>query len=275
LIARIAAALVGLACFAEGQTQIRIASLNLNKIAGPKALEQITRQPDLRLADILLLQELVDGEESRMPSAIAHELGLNVVYAPAYRLNARFDEGLAVLSRYPLSQMKVLPLAHNSLHFHTRVRIALAVTVDCPWGPMRVIDIHLDNRINSDAKQEQLAGIREETSRYTGPFIIGGDFNSGNFRWSSHLLPLPGIGRQRATIDREMARNGFATPLGAGPGTLHFLGLKLDWIYLRQLRALDSGVTLIPFSDHNSVWVTVANPDVAKPEAPGDTSERQ
>jgi endonuclease/exonuclease/phosphatase family metal-dependent hydrolase len=275
LIARVTAALLGLACLAEGQTQIRIASLNLDKIFGPKAVEQITTQPDLRLADILLLQELVDGEESRMPSAIAHELGLNVVYAPAYRLNAHFDEGLAVLSRYPISQMKVLPLAHNGLHFHTRVRIALAVTVDCPWGPTRVIDIHLDNRINSEAKREQLDGIWDETSRHTEPFIIGGDFNSGNFLWSSHLLPLPGIGHQHAIIDQEMARNGFRTPLGAGPGTLHFLGLKLDWIYLRKLHALDSGVTPISFSDHNSVWVTVVKPAVVKPEGAGGTSERQ
>ena len=59
----------------------------------------------------------------------------------------------------------------------------------------------------------------------------------------------------REMVDQEMQRHGFRTPLGSGPGSLHFLGLKLDWIYLRGLRALGSGVTPISFSDHNSVWV--------------------
>jgi endonuclease/exonuclease/phosphatase (EEP) superfamily protein YafD len=52
-----------------------------------------------------------------------------------------------------------------------------------------------------------------------------------------------------------MARRGFTTPLGKGGGTLHFLELKLDWIYLRGLTANSSGVTAVFFSDHNSVWV--------------------
>ena len=56
-------------------------------------------------------------------------------------------------------------------------------------------------------------------------------------------------------LRKGMARRGFTTPLGKGGGTLHFLELKLDWIYLRGLTANSSGVTAVFFSDHNSVWV--------------------
>ena len=47
-----------------------------------------------------------------------------------------------------------------------------------------------------------------------------------------------------------------ATPLGGGAATLHYFGIKLDWIYVRGLETGESGVTHIPFSDHNSVWIT-------------------
>ena len=69
----------------------------------------------------------------------------------------------------------------------------------------------------------------------------------------------------RGVVNRYMTRHGFSTPLGSGPGTLHFLGLKLDWIYLRVLSAVDSGLTPISFSDHNCVWVTV-RPIYGRPE---------
>ncbi len=238
---------------------LRIASLNLAKQWNPRVLDQIRNQPDLRQADILLLQEVVDGEQRHMPSDVAQTLGLKVVFAKAFRLDEQFDEGLAILSRYPVSARKVLPLTHNSLHFHTRIRIALAATVESPLGGIRIIDTHLDNRINESEKRAQLEGIWAETSSFTGPFIVGGDFNTGNFLWVSHLLPLPSLQNQRGLVEREMKQHGFTTPLGSGPATLHFPALKLDWIYLRGLRALESGVTPIGFSDHNSVWVTVSD----------------
>jgi endonuclease/exonuclease/phosphatase family metal-dependent hydrolase len=248
----------GVCCLAAAPANIRIASLNLAKQWNPSVVEEIRKQADLRRADILLLQEVVDGEQGHVAPAVASMLGLQVVFAKAFRLNEQFDEGLAILSRYPVSARKVLPLTHNSLHFHTRIRIALAATVESPMGAIRVVDTHLDNRINEEEKRAQLEGIWEETGRYAGRFIVGGDFNTGNFLWISHVLPLPGLQDQRGLVERDMKQHGFTTPLGAGPATLHFPGLKLDWIYLRGLRALDSGVTPIGFSDHNSVWVTVS-----------------
>jgi endonuclease/exonuclease/phosphatase (EEP) superfamily protein YafD len=249
--------LLALLCCGAAGAEMRIASLNIEKKYGPKALSEIGAQPDLRKADVLLLQEVVDGSQSHMASEIAMTLGLNVVFEPAFQLNGEFMEGLAVLSRYPIGPATVVRLAPNTLHFHTRKRIAMTVTVQSPTGAVRILDTHLDNRINREAKREQLREIQQLLTGYDGPCIIGGDFNSANFLWISHLLPIPGVQSLRAVMNQEMEAHGFTTPLGSGPGTEHFLGLKLDWIYLRGLTADESGVTPIAFSDHNSVWVTI------------------
>ena len=241
--------------------QVRVASLNLDKRYGPELISHMRDSPDLRKADILLLQEVVDGPASHVPTDIAAALGLHVVFAPAFQLNEQFHEGLAILSRYPLIEQAVIPLSHNNLHFHTRIRIALVAMADIPGGKLRLIDLHLDNRINASEKREQLEQLWPGAGPETEPCVLGGDFNSANFRWVSHVFPIPGVQSLRALVDQEMKEHSFSTPLGSGPGTLHFMGLKLDWIYLRGLRADSSGVTPIAFSDHNSVWVSFLHPN--------------
>jgi endonuclease/exonuclease/phosphatase family metal-dependent hydrolase len=236
---------------------MRIASLNIAKQYGPKLLKKIVEQPDLRRADVLLLQEVVDSPENHIAAEVASALGFQVLFAPAFQLNPKFKEGLAILSRYPLRDSQVIHMPVNDLHFHTRIRIGLAATVESPTGPVRIVDTHLDDRINNGAKRRQLAQIWPDVAQFTGPCIIGGDFNVGNFLWISHLLPIPGFQSQRAMLNREMAAHGFKTPFGGGPATFHLFGLKLDWIYLRGINAIGSGVIPIDFSDHNSVWVSI------------------
>jgi endonuclease/exonuclease/phosphatase family metal-dependent hydrolase len=240
---------------------MRVASLNIAKKSGPDIVSRLAREPDLRAADILLLQEVVDGPAAHVASETAAALGLHVIFVPAFRLNPRLEEGLAILSRYPLAEVKVTPLPRNLLHFHTRIRIVVAATAVTPSGPVRIVNTHLDNRINAGAKRAQLDGIWENADKYPGPCVVGGDFNTGNFFWISRLLPIPGVQSLNGMLRSAMARHGFRTPLGAGPGTLHFLGLRLDWIYLRGIpadpRDVRSGVTPISFSDHNSVWVKI------------------
>jgi endonuclease/exonuclease/phosphatase family metal-dependent hydrolase len=239
------------------RAEMRVASLNLEKKYGPKLVAEIGNEPDLRAADILLLQEIVDGPQFHVAAEIAAVLGMHAVFEPAFRLKGQFEEGLAILSRYPLGDKTVTGLPHNSLHFHTRIRIVLAANAETPLGPVRIVNTHLDNRINAAAKRRQLDGVWESADKYAGACVIGGDFNTGNFFWISHLLPIPGVQSLNELLREGMARRGFLTPLGKGSGTLHFLGLKLDWIYLRGLTANSSGVTPVFFSDHNSVWVKI------------------
>lgn len=245
-----------------GSQAIHIASVNMAKKDGRQAIRELTEKPTLRDADILLLQEVVDSAESRVAREVAAALGCRFVFVPAFRLRDGVDEGLAILSRHPIHSSKVVQLPRNSLHFHTRKRIALAATVDTPIGQVRVVNLHLDNRINVDRKLEQLAGVLESLKTPAGPAVIGGDFNTGDFLWVGHLFPLPGLQKQRSMVKAEMEQHGFSTPFQTYVQTLRHLPLQLDWIYARRLEAVDSGMTPLKFSDHNAIW-TKLRPDAA------------
>lgn len=238
--------------------QIRIASLNMASRHGPELLNAIRGEAALRKADILLLQEVVDSPGDHVASQIAAELGLSVTFARAFQFNREYSEGLALLSRYPLLETESIPLPRTNLHIGTTPRIALAATVETPLGRIRVINTHLDDRLNEASERRQLVPLWESAAGFEGACVVGGDFNTSNIWWVGHVFPIPGLQHQTAVLRQEMAKRGFVTPLGSGPATFHLPGLRLDWIYLRGLRAVESGVSPIRFSDHNSVWVTVS-----------------
>jgi endonuclease/exonuclease/phosphatase family metal-dependent hydrolase len=236
---------------------VRVASLNIAKESGPALIEKMRTQPDLRKADIILLQEVVDFEGGHVAREAGKALGMQVEFRPAFDLRPGVKEGLAILSKFPLSDPVVLQLERNRLHFKNRIRIALAVTARTPLGPVRVIDVHLDNRINSDRKRSQMAGLWPEVDQASMPVILGGDFNSGNFYWVSHVVPIPEADHQRTAVVEEMRKHGFTTTMGHAGATYHIPFQVIDWIFVKGLTAGESGITPIGFSDHNSVWLEV------------------
>jgi len=235
---------------------VRVASLNLDKKSGSELIVKLSAEPDLRKADILLLQEVVDSPRFHGAEDAAKALGMQFVFAKAFTLEGDTNEGLAILSRYPLGAHRAVPLARNQLHFKNRIRIALLSDIAMPWGRTQVICIHQDNRINEEEKIRQLHDVWPAIDP-NGPAILGGDFNTGDFYWISHIIPIPQAQHQREALIQDARRHGFITNLGAGPATYHIPGQKIDWIFVRNLKPLDSGVTRIRFSDHNSVWITV------------------
>jgi endonuclease/exonuclease/phosphatase family metal-dependent hydrolase len=251
--------LVALSLAAPAPPPLRIASLNLDKKSGPELITELATQPDLRKADILLLQEVVDSPRFHVAQQAAKALNLRYVFAKAFTLEGDADEGLAILSRYPLGSHRVVPLERNALHFKNRIRIALIAEISLPWGRTQVICIHQDNRINQEEKIRQLDGVWAAISS-SAPAILGGDFNTGDFYWISHIIPIPQAQHQREAVIEDARKHGFITRLGSGPATYHIPGQRIDWIFVRALRPVDSGVTPIRFSDHNSVWMTVARP---------------
>jgi endonuclease/exonuclease/phosphatase (EEP) superfamily protein YafD len=49
--------------------------------------------------------------------------------------------------------------------------------------------------------------------------------------------------------------------------TFDHLGLKLDWIFMKELKVLESGVQPIRFSDHHAVWARLAKADTTQQKA--------
>jgi endonuclease/exonuclease/phosphatase family metal-dependent hydrolase len=240
--------------------RLTIATLNM---AEETDLETVIRglgQSDpLREADVLLLQEVVYSEArpADMPASLARRLGYWLVFAPADSVGHATRRGLAILSRLPLRDAAVVPLPRNSLGFKSRCRIGLGVTVEDPQGPLRIFNVHFDSRINTAGRLRQLQPILESAAAFAGPRVIGGDFNTANFLWIRHLLPLPYVQFQARAVREALRAEGYATPFENTGRTFSYLPLKLDWIFFKELQILDAGVASIPFSDHHGLWATV------------------
>lgn len=232
-------------------------SLNMAKETNPdKVVQAIRNAPRLRDADVYLFQEV--SQESGKPSVAdeaAQKLGRSVSFAAA--APGASDQGLAIVSRYPMTNIEVKNLKSCNLRFRSRNRFSVAATVRTPWGGLRVWNVHLDTRINSQERLEQLQPVIADAARHTGPRLIGGDFNTNDFYWVANVLPVPFGPAHTTAIRSEMKQHGFETPFPNGLDTFPTFRRHLDWIYMSELKPLAASVEPAPFSDHNAIWVRV------------------
>jgi endonuclease/exonuclease/phosphatase family metal-dependent hydrolase len=252
---------------AEPPGRLRIISFNVHYAPDVSALAESIRQaPTLKDADVLLLQEIESypSEGASRTRKLAEALGLNYVYAPA-RLTKDGDgtHGLAILSPYPLRDAEILPLPRFDLGYRTRRRIAVAATVDVAGRPLRVYNLHLDTRINTQDRLTQLQPVLEAaTNHEVATTVIGGDFNTNPLRWLFHRVPIF-RSNQAAAVDDLMRENGFSTPLTGTGATINrkLFKARVDSIYTRGLVESSAGVAReVRSSDHFPVWVEVAWP---------------
>jgi endonuclease/exonuclease/phosphatase family metal-dependent hydrolase len=210
------------------------------------------REPLLREADVILLQEVAEDRTSvSAANRLARDLGMRVAYSGAG--NGVNDRGLAILSRYTLRDVSRTPLKVYDLRFHSRRRFALSATVDAPRGAVRVTNAHLDTRLNPSERVAQLQPAVSEGANFRGPRIVGGDFNSNGFYWFERVFPLPLPGSQTSAVERYMGLLGFRSA-AANASTFDYLGMRLDWIWVRGFRPVASRSVPLGFSDHHAVW---------------------
>jgi endonuclease/exonuclease/phosphatase family metal-dependent hydrolase len=232
-------------------------SLNMAKETDPdKVVDAIRDAPRLRDADVYLLQEVCHtaGKPSVADEA-AHMLGYSVAFAAA--APGVYNQGLAIVSRYPITNIEIKNLKTCDLRFRSRHRFAIAATVRTPWRDLRVWNVHLDTRINSRERLDQLKPVIDDAARYTGPRLIGGDFNTNDMYWLGNVVPVPFGPAHSAAIRRAMQEHGFETPFPNGLDTFPRFRRHLDWIFLSELKSLAASMEPAPFSDHNAIWVRV------------------
>ena len=235
---------------------LTVVSLNMaGETRFAKVLRDFDRAPEIHGADLFLLQEVAGSPDSSRSIAadLAAKLGMRYVFRPADPIGRGQMKGLAIVSRYPFHDFQLLHLKHYALNIRSRDRIALAVTIDTPAGPMRVFDLHLDTRINLADRMEQLAPVLTAADAERRPCLIGGDFNTLSMYWIGHVFPILYAQDPAQAVRNKMASHGFSTPFGIAV-TVPILWQKLDWLYLKGLQSADSGVRPMPFSDHHAIW---------------------
>jgi endonuclease/exonuclease/phosphatase family metal-dependent hydrolase len=234
---------------------VTIASINTAKVTDIEAMaREIEAHSRLRAADVLFLQEVVraGGSELSTGELLARRLGREAVFAAPD--GGKTHSGLAILAAKPLQDSKVRALKNVNLIFRTRKRIALIATANTPAGAIRVINTHLDTRINPKERLEQLGPALEEARAFVGPVIIGGDLNTNDMQWVSHVVPVPYPGWQAKAVRKLMVEQGFSTPFELRRATFDHLKMQLDWLFCARLRPSRSAIQPLVFSDHHAIW---------------------
>jgi endonuclease/exonuclease/phosphatase family metal-dependent hydrolase len=164
----------------------RLRVVDFNVLHGaPDFAGQETRFQDTLAAfralnpDIIILQEAWEtGRHGNMARRLGEALRFNSVYARANgsRRLIGFEEGSAVLSRFPIRAARRLLLAPRRPWWERR--IALVATLDLGGRPLTVAGLHChdwDEGIAAEQAHSLLARLPQ-----AGPVIVAGDFNAGS-----------------------------------------------------------------------------------------------
>lgn len=144
----------------------------------PERLEAFARVVEAEGAQVVLLQEVVRGADFRADEWLAKRLGMEYAYVRAngHEGALGFEEGVAVLSRFPLADAQHLYLTSSRVPFVNRV--ALGARLSTPCGEFWTFSTHLG--IMKQLNAAQLEHLQAWIAATTGdlPAMIGGDFNT-------------------------------------------------------------------------------------------------
>jgi endonuclease/exonuclease/phosphatase family metal-dependent hydrolase len=237
---------------------LRVVAFNVHMEPGEKIADALRDDPQLRNADLIFFEEIHRSNLGCSGACeVGHELGFSSVYAPGGAAGDG-DDGIAILSRSPISNPRVIVLPHFDVHINSARRIALAATIEVAGKPVTVYAVHLENRLTVRDRRTQMQPVLEDAARQATPVIIGGDLNTSPFTWIAHLIPVP-IGTQDDHMEAFARSEGLDTPVKDTGPTSRFFQMKLDAIYTRgfatqRFATAEAG----DLSDHLAVWAVMS-----------------
>lgn len=178
-------------------------------------IEAFQRHPYLRECDVLLLTELDIGMarsgNRHVARTLARELGLAYAFAPTY-LNltkgsgAEYDlpgendlglHGDAILSRYPVSNVRAIPTRNGMDKIAGREQrlgcpTAVAADIDFPNYGVTAVAVHLDAQSTQGHRRDQMRDVLDGL-RTGRPVILGGDWNTSTYNSTSAFPAIMGF----------------------------------------------------------------------------------
>lgn len=212
-----------------------------------EAIEDLSQTPELKDADILLLQEMAEDGVA----AIAQRLGYNFVYYPA-SLHYKHEKnyGNAILSKWPIEDYRkiILPYEHP---MNRQIRIAALATIVVEEFEILTYSVHTEMFwLGSKKKLDQVDSILRSVADHFEYVIIGGDFNTNTengIRDTEKLFTQADFSRASKGVG--------ATSKGDPLGLVDF---ELDHIFVKGFTTVNSGkLEETQSSDHYPVWVTL------------------
>ncbi|HEY0380071.1 MAG TPA: endonuclease/exonuclease/phosphatase family protein [Pyrinomonadaceae bacterium] len=240
---------------------IKIVSYNIRWRGGDdlrRLIELLKSDPEIGRASVIGLQE-VDRNKKRTGNVntarlMAEELGMYYAWAappppPAKHGEAQEEEtGVAILSAYPLADVTRFVLPNEGPG--GRRRAAVGATVQIGKQSVRVYSLHAEIRTSNEKRLAQLRAVLEDLQAHHAEIervVVLGDFNTLT-------------GKDVDATSELFTAAKFSTPFANGLSTwkTFIIELKLDWLWLRNLRPLQSGIDKkVGLSDHWPLWVEV------------------
>jgi len=182
-------------------------------------------------ADIVLLQEVPwTFKTGNGATYLAEQTGMNHAYVRANgnRWAIFFEEGEAILSRYPLSNLTYTELEPQADTFEHRV--VLHATATTPTGELDLFVTHLTNgeEAINQAQAESLRAFVENTA--TGNAVIAGDFNAREDEVQMVSLAEVWIDSFRTLHPEDPGYTSSIDDLRAGPDEA--LERRIDYIFV-------------------------------------------
>ena len=220
---------------APAQPQYRFLAWNIERGTQFEAqLAAFRAHPYLKTCDVLLLTEADAGmarSGNRMVAEeLGKELGMAQVFAPCYialgkgsgvERHAEGDNtfglhGNAILSRYPIRDIRLIPLVNGidkMAHREKRLgrQVAVAARVDFPNLSLRAVSVHLDAQSTQRHRREQMRSVLDALDSDL-PVILGGDWNTGTYNSSRALRAILGFGLRVMMGVDHVIRNHYLHP---------------------------------------------------------------
>lgn len=251
--------------FADNVTEsvpekIKIVSYNIRWRGGDdlkEIIEQLKNDDKIGGALVIGLQE-VDRNRKRTGNTntvrvIAESLRMHYGWAappapPSKKGTAEEETGVAILSRYPMSDVRRIVLPHEGPG--GRRRVGLGATLEIGKTAIRFYSVHAETRVSGKKRLDQFAAVVEDLESHKSKVdraVIVGDFNT----WQMGAGDL---------TEKFFTGLKFTTPFDDGTDTWRwtFVRMQLDWMWLRGLQTVSHGVARdIGVSDHWPLWIEV------------------
>ena len=200
---------------APAKQRYRIVAWNIERGTQLEGQLRVFREHSyLRGSDLLLITEADAGMarsgNHMVAEVLARELGMAQVFAPCYIALGKGSgverhsdgentfglHGNAILSRYPIRDVRLIPFANGvdkMAHREQRLgrQAAVAARIGFPNLPVEAVSVHLDAQSTQKHRCDQmrtvLDAIREE------PAILGGDWNTSTYDSSRALWAILGF----------------------------------------------------------------------------------
>ena len=220
--------------------RFRVATFNIHGGFGTDGVLNLQRTADgLRDADFVGMNE-VRGPGWQDPRNQAEQLGtilgLGWLFAPTETTWSGPHFGQGILSRLPISSWKRVPLErHDGNGYRNYVECRIPIDARHPHRQLTILVTHLDRKTD---RQDQLQVVIRRFLEVPPPAILMGDLNS--------KLTEP----QLIRLTDESGVNDCFKPLF--PSDL--ARKRIDWVFIRGLKCLQSRLTSTAASDHPIGW---------------------